>query len=67
MLIYYLVLPLFFLNTVICTILGVLAMIVDRSGRIYHILFRFWSRSTLWLFRIRASVSGTKHLEPGAT
>jgi 1-acyl-sn-glycerol-3-phosphate acyltransferase len=67
MLIYYLALPLFFLNTIFCTIVGVFAMLVDRSGGLYHKAFRFWSRSTLWLFRIRASVTGTEHLEPGAT
>jgi 1-acyl-sn-glycerol-3-phosphate acyltransferase len=63
MLLFYLALPFFLLDTILCSALGVVAMLLDRSGSLYHTIFRFWSRSALRLFRVKVAVRGREHLD----
>jgi 1-acyl-sn-glycerol-3-phosphate acyltransferase len=55
---------LFLVSTIFFSFLSVIAAIVDRSGRAYLWVGRIWSRSGLFLFGTRVSVSGAEHIKP---
>lgn len=62
---FYLAAPFVVLVTVLCSVVALVAGLVDRSGRLYFALMRFWARTLLLLFGIRVSVNGTEHVRKG--
>jgi 1-acyl-sn-glycerol-3-phosphate acyltransferase len=49
--------------TAVVSVVGILAAVLDRSGRWYHRAARVWSRFMLWLFGIKVSTVGVEHLD----
>jgi len=45
------------------SVLALISIPLDRSGRSFHAVARTWSRCILWLFGIKVRVRGTEHLE----
>ena len=65
-LLFYLVqAPLGLLLTAACSAAGVLAALLDRSGRAMHRVSRFWSRALLRLLRVEVDVRGAAHVPAG--
>lgn len=50
--------------TALISVVGILAALLDRSGRWYHKAARVWSKFTLWLFGVKVSTVGLEHLDP---
>ncbi|MBM4160929.1 MAG: 1-acyl-sn-glycerol-3-phosphate acyltransferase [Ignavibacteria bacterium] len=46
------------------SILALLSVPVDKSGKSFHLIARTWSRFILWIFGIKVKVRGLEHLEP---
>jgi 1-acyl-sn-glycerol-3-phosphate acyltransferase len=62
---FYLAVPFVVIVSIFYSIAGVIATLVDRSGRLYHVMFQQWSKATLWLLRIRVRMRGAENLDPG--
>ena len=52
------------LVTLLCSVIALVSIPLDRSGKTYHWSARAWARFILWIFGIRISVRGEEHLEP---
>lgn len=44
------------------SILALVSIPIDRSGRTYHMCARHWSRFILWIYGIRVTVKGLEHV-----
>jgi 1-acyl-sn-glycerol-3-phosphate acyltransferase len=64
---FYLVLPFVILSTIYYSIVSMIVVAFDRSGRGYHSIMRQWSRLLLWLFGIKTVVKGTENIPPGTS
>jgi 1-acyl-sn-glycerol-3-phosphate acyltransferase len=60
---YYLAVPGVILVTLYYAIVSIVAARLDPSGKVYHRMMRGWSRSLLWLFRVKVTVRGTEKLD----
>lgn len=60
---FYLVAPLVLIVTIYYTILSMVMVVFDRSGKRYHRIMRRWSKILLWLFGVRTSIRGMEHLD----
>jgi 1-acyl-sn-glycerol-3-phosphate acyltransferase len=56
---------LFAISTIVCSILSVPLSLMDRSGRLYLVIGRFWARSFLVLFGIHVTVTGRENIRRG--
>ncbi|MBI3112795.1 MAG: 1-acyl-sn-glycerol-3-phosphate acyltransferase [Ignavibacteriales bacterium] len=50
--------------TIPIALVEIFVSLVDRSGKSFHVVGRFWSWIILTLYGIRVSVEGTEHLDP---
>jgi 1-acyl-sn-glycerol-3-phosphate acyltransferase len=62
---FYLAVPFVVIIAIFYSIAGVIATLVDRSGRLYHVMFQQWAKATLWLLRIKVRIRGAENLDPG--
>jgi len=46
------------------SVLALLSVPIDRSGKLFHLVARTWSKFILWIFGIKVKVRGLEHLEP---
>lgn len=46
------------------SVLALLSVPIDRSGKLFHLVARTWSRFILCIFGIKVKVRGLEHLEP---
>jgi len=60
-------LPLVYLSTIFFGTISLVVSLFDASGRSQHVCARIWARSLLLLARVRVTVRGLEHLEPGRT
>jgi 1-acyl-sn-glycerol-3-phosphate acyltransferase len=60
-------LPLVYLSTVFFGTISLVVSVFDASGRGQHACARAWARSLLLFARVRVTVRGLEHLEPGRT
>ena len=55
---------------VLITIIGALSAIIisflSKGGNCAHLVGRFWARSIVFLSRVKVSVQGLEHIDPGA-
>ncbi|MCB0712829.1 MAG: 1-acyl-sn-glycerol-3-phosphate acyltransferase [Ignavibacteriae bacterium] len=63
MILFYLSIPFVLLTTLIYSVIAALTRPIDRSARIYHSLMRGWSRTLLWLLRVKVNTVGREHLQ----
>ena len=61
---FYLAAPFVIIVSIFYSFAGSFAALVDRSGRLYHVMFRQWSKSLLWLFGIRVRMQGAGNIDP---
>ena len=54
------------LVTIGVSISGLVVIVFDRSGSVYHRIARWWARVTLRLFGVNVSVKGLDHLDPSS-
>ena len=59
--------PLIVLSTIVCGSVSVVASLFDSSGRAAMRVARVWSRSLLRFARVRVTVEGIEHIDPGAS
>jgi len=52
------------LATVLFSVIALISIPLDRSGKTYHWSARTWARFILWIFDIRISVHGEQRLDP---
>jgi len=52
-------------DTLICALLAIGASIWEKGGNGAHLVGRLWARSILFLSRVKVSVSGLEHIDPG--
>lgn len=52
------------LATVLFSVIALVSIPMDRTGRTYHWSARTWARFILWIFRIRITVRGEERLDP---
>lgn len=57
--------PLILTVTACLATISVLFSLLDGSGRLQHGCARLWSRFILWVSRVRVTVKGLQHLDPG--
>jgi len=50
--------------TIPIALVEIFVSLVDRSGKSFHVVGRFWAWIILTLYGIRVSVEGTEHLDP---
>jgi 1-acyl-sn-glycerol-3-phosphate acyltransferase len=60
---FYLAVPFVVLDTIVHTFLSMIAALVDRSGHLYNLVLRRWSKDLLFLLRIKATVRGTENID----
>ncbi|MBI4417228.1 MAG: 1-acyl-sn-glycerol-3-phosphate acyltransferase [Ignavibacteriales bacterium] len=48
------------------SILALVSIPLDRSGKTYHMCARQWSKFILWIFGVRVSVKGLEHIGKGS-
>ncbi|MEW6367541.1 MAG: lysophospholipid acyltransferase family protein [Acidobacteriota bacterium] len=58
--------PILILNTVVMGCLSMLALLIDRSGRLSHLVARYWSRCILYTCGVRVRLHGTVSSDPKA-
>jgi 1-acyl-sn-glycerol-3-phosphate acyltransferase len=49
--------------TIVCSIISVFATLLDRRGKLYHGMSRFWSQGLLVLFGVRLKIIGAKNID----
>ena len=58
--------PILIVNTVVMGCLSMLALLLDRSGRLSHTIARYWSRCILYTCGVRVRLHGTVSSDPKA-
>ena len=53
--------------TFICALLAIVSSFLTKGGDVPHLVGRFWAKSILWVSRVKVSVQGLEHIDPGAT
>lgn len=53
--------------TFICALLAIVTSFPSRGGNVPHLVGRFWAKSILFVSRVKVSVQGLEHIDPGAT
>jgi 1-acyl-sn-glycerol-3-phosphate acyltransferase len=48
------------------SILALVSIPLDRSGKTYHMCARHWSKFILWIFGVKVSVKGLEHIGKGS-
>jgi 1-acyl-sn-glycerol-3-phosphate acyltransferase len=46
------------------SIIALVSTPIDRSGRTFHAMSRYWAKVILWLFSIKVRTRGTENIEP---
>jgi 1-acyl-sn-glycerol-3-phosphate acyltransferase len=46
------------------SIIALVSTPIDRSGRTFHAMSRYWAKIILWLFGIKVRTRGTENIEP---
>jgi 1-acyl-sn-glycerol-3-phosphate acyltransferase len=46
------------------SIIALVSTPIDRSGRTFHAMSRYWAKVILWLFGIKVRTRGTENIEP---
>ncbi len=46
------------------SIIALVSTPIDRSGRTFHAMSRYWAKIILWLFGIKVRARGTENIEP---
>jgi 1-acyl-sn-glycerol-3-phosphate acyltransferase len=49
--------------TIVCSIISVFATLLDRRGKLYHGMSRFWSQGLLVLFGVRLKIVGADNID----
>ena len=55
------------LITLFCALAAIVASFLRKGGNLAHLVGRFWARSILFVSRVKVSVQGLEHIDPGAT
>ena len=53
------------LITLICAPLAIVASLFKKGGTLPHLVGRYWSRSILFISRVKVTVRGLHHIDPG--
>src|SRR6476620_11577632 len=53
---------LFLIVAIILSFLSIFASVLDPSGKVYTVLARFWSRTFCFLYGIKITVEGKRHV-----
>ena len=59
--------PLIVLSTILCGSASIVASLLDSTGRSAIGVARAWSRSLLWLARVRVTAEGLEKIDPSAS
>ncbi len=51
--------------TLVLSVAALITIPIDRTGNAFRTIPRVWSRTILWVFRIKTHVRGTEHIAPG--
>ena len=54
------------LITLICATAAIVVSFLRKGGNFAHLVGRFWARSIVFVSRVKVSVQGLEHIDPGA-